>query len=114
MSAPAILAPGKLRGAIFNQVGCVLPNHWSWVGREDLRGHALCGVMIDLVSMSSASLGKGHFFTLVQADLISIFFPVSSVHGKKKAQRSESWGEEPEPRSRAVLTQLDVSGITPL
>lgn len=57
------------------------------------------GVMIDLVSMSSASLGKGHFFALVQADLISIFFPVSSVHGKKKAQRSERLGR----RARAPI-----------
>lgn len=47
---------------------------------------AWCSLLMDPASLGSATLGRGYFLALIQVDLVSIFFRVSSAHRKKKAQ----------------------------
>lgn len=54
-------------------------------------------VMINPASLSPAIRGKSYPCARVQVDPISIFFAVSSAHGKEKPQRLERQGREARP-----------------
>lgn len=56
-------------------------------------------MMIDPMPWALLPFQRATFFALVQVDPNSIFFTVSSAHGKKKAQRSERQGR----RARALI-----------